>query len=272
MISYILSLPERKFFQRFIIGTILFNAAALGVLTFKELPHGAHDIIDILDHVCLFIFCFELALKLIVQRFRFFRDGWNVFDFVVIAVALVPASGPLSVLRALRVFRLMRLVTAIPSMRRVINGMFAAIPGAASVGGVLFVMFYVAAIMATNFFGTVEPKYFGHLGVTFLTLFQFLTMEGWPDIARPVMAKMPHAWMFFVPFILLTTFTTLNLLFGIIVGAMESAKEEEARKDLAEQGIDAPVETNETRMAVIEQNMITIRQSIAALGKQVKKL
>lgn len=272
MIPYILSLPERKFFQRFIIGTILFNAAALGVLTFKGLPHDVHTIIDVLDHVCLFIFCFELALKLIVQRFSFFRDGWNVFDFLVIAVALVPASGPLSVLRALRVFRLMRLVTAIPSMRRVINGMFAAIPGTASVGGVLLVMFYVAGIMATNFFGKVEPKYFGHLGVTFLTLFQFLTMEGWPDIARPVMEKMPYAWMFFIPFILLTTFTTLNLLFGIIVGAMESAKEDEAREDMEEQGIHAPEESNETRMAVIEKDVLAMRETIAALNKQLKKL
>lgn len=272
MIAGILSLPEKQFFQRFIIGTILVNAIALGVLTFKELPGDLRHIIDILDHVCLFIFCFELGLKLIAQRLRFFRDGWNVFDFLVIAVALVPASGPLSVLRALRVFRLMRLVTAIPSMRRVINGMFAAIPGTASVGGVLFVMFYVSAIMATNFFGKVEPAHFGHLGLSFFTLFQFLTMEGWPDVARPVMQKIPNAWMFFIPFILLTTFTTLNLLFGIIVGAMENAKEEEARLDMEAQGIEAPVESNEMRVAVIEQNVAQIRKTIAALNAQIKKL
>ncbi|MBL8018077.1 MAG: ion transporter [Leptospirales bacterium] len=272
MLASILSLPEKQFFQRFIIGTILFNALALGILTFKGLPPDIHHIIEVLDHICLFIFCFELVLKLIAQRLSFFRDGWNVFDFVVVAVALVPASGPLSVLRALRVFRLMRLVTAIPSMRRVINGMFAAIPGTASVGGVLFVMFYVAAIMATNFFGKAEPKFFGHLGVSFFTLFQFLTMEGWPDVARPVMEKVPNAWMFFIPFILLTTFTTLNLLFGIIVGAMESAKEEETRQDMEAQGIDAPVESTEVRVAVIEQNLERLRDQIKALNKQLKKL
>lgn len=272
MISKILALPEKPFFQRFIIGTILFNAIALGVLTFKDLPADFRHIVEVLDHVCLYIFCFELALKLIGQRLSFFKDGWNVFDFAVVAVALAPATGPLSVLRALRVFRLMRLITAIPSMRRVINGMFAAIPGTAAVGGVLFVMFYVAAIMATNFFGKAEPKFFGHLGVSFFTLFQFLTMEGWPDVARPVMAKIPNAWMFFIPFILLTTFTTLNLLFGIIVGAMESAKEDEAREDMAAQGIDAPVESNELRVAVIEQNVLKIRDKIAKLSSQINKL
>lgn len=268
----ILSLPEKKWFQNFIIGVILFNAIALGILTFKELPHDLRHIIELLDHICLGIFCFELALKLIAQRLKFFRDGWNVFDFLVIAVALVPAAGPLSVLRALRVFRLMRLVTAIPSMRRVVNGMFAAIPGAASVGGVLFVMFYVSAIMATNFFGKAEPKFFGHLGVSFFTLFQFLTMEGWPDVARPVMAKIPNAWMFFIPFILLTTLTTLNLLFGIIVGAMENAKEEEARLDMAEQGIDVPQASNETRVAVIEETIKQMQKQITALSSQIKKL
>jgi len=272
MLSSILSLPEKNWFQRFIIGVILFNAVALGILTFKQLPHDFLHIVEILDHLCLYIFCFELALKLLAQRLRFFRDGWNVFDFVVVAVALVPATGPLSVLRALRVFRLMRLVTAIPSMRRVINGMFAAIPGTAAVGGVLFVMFYVSAIMATNFFGKAEPKFFGHLGVSFFTLFQFLTMEGWPDVARPVMAKIPNAWMFFIPFILLTTFTTLNLLFGIIVGAMESAKEDEAREDMAEAGIEVPAESNELRVAVIEQNVLKIREKITAINAQLKKL
>ncbi len=130
-------------------------------------------------------------------------------------------------------------------------------------------MFYAGAIIATNLFGEVDPENFGHLGVTFFTLFQFLTMEGWPDVARPLMEKMPHAWLFVIPFILLTTLTTLNLLFGIIVGAMEQAKEEETRDTLAEQGIVAPEESSEMRLAVIEQEVHHIRAKIAALTARI---
>ncbi|HLA36613.1 MAG TPA: ion transporter [Rhodocyclaceae bacterium] len=266
-----MSLPENRYFQYTIIGVILLNAVILGLLTVDGLNPTTVSLLTTLDEICLGVFCVELGLKLIGQRLRFFRDGWNVFDFVVVAVALAPATGPLSVLRALRVFRLMRLVDSVPSMRRVMNGMFAAIPGTASVAGVLAVMFYVAGIMATNFFGKVDPDNFGHLGVSFFTLFQFLTMEGWPDVARPIIEKMPYAWMFFIPFILVTTLTTLNLLFGIIVDAMENAKEEEAREDLAEQGIEAPEESNELRLAVIEQEVRKIREKIASIAAQVEK-
>lgn len=269
MLKTLLSLPEKPLFQRTIIGVILFNAVVLGIQTIEGLGPDLMSLLNMLDDLCLAIFCVELTLKLAGQRLSFFRDGWNVFDFTVVAVALVPASGPLAILRAMRVFRVLRLVTTVPSMRRVMNGMFAAIPGAASVAGVLLVMFYAAAIMATNFFSQADPANFGDLGVTFFTLFQFLTMEGWPDVARPLMEKMPQAWLFIIPFIMLTTLTTLNLLFGIIVDAMEQAKEEETRETLAEQGIDAPAESAEMRLAVIEQEVLHIRAKIAALAARI---
>lgn len=267
--TFALSLTENRYFQRTIIGVILLNAVVLGLLTMENLDPGVVSLLEFLDDACLVIFCIELALKLIAHHLGFFRQGWNIFDFLVVGVALVPATGPLSVLRALRIFRLMRLVTAIPSMRRVIHGMFAAIPGTASVAGVLFVMFYVAAIMATNFFGAVDPENFGSLGVSFFTLFQFLTMEGWPDVARPVMEKMPYAWLFFIPFILLTSLTTLNLMFGIIVDTMDQAKEEEVRDALARQGVEMSAESDEMRLAIITQEVQTIREKIADLTARV---
>ncbi len=271
MLTTLLALPEKPSFQRFIIGVILFNAFILGLLTIQGLNENLVVLLETLDATCLGIFCVELTLKLLGQRLKFFSDGWNIFDFLVVAVALAPATGSLAVLRAMRVFRVMRLVTSVPSMQRVLNGMFSAIPGAASVAGVLLIIFYVSAIMATNFFSEVDPANFGHLGLTFFTLFQFLTMEGWPDIARPVMEKMPYAWMFFIPFILLTTLTTLNLLFGIIVDAMESAKEEEARDSLAGRGISMSPESNEMRLAIIEQEVRGIRGKIAALSERIDR-
>ncbi|MCE9599058.1 MAG: ion transporter [Spirochaetia bacterium] len=262
--SAIAALLAKRGFQNTIIGVILLNAAILGVLTAPNLDPAVVDFLHWLDHACLVIFCVEILLKLIVLRLGFFRDGWNVFDFLVVAIALAPAAGPLSVLRALRVFRLMRLVTAFPSMRQVIAGMFGSIPGVASVAGILLVIFYVAAVMAIGFFGEADPENFGGLGATFFTLFQLMTTEGWPSMARTLMETMPLAWLFFIPFILMTTFTTLNLVFGIVVNSMEEAKEEAAREELAAQGVEAPAETIEVRLAVIENS---VKDAAAELNK-----
>ncbi len=255
---------ENSTFQWFIIGVILVNAGILGLMTMEFPPEKEH-LLEVIDNICLAIFCVEIAMKFIVYRKDFFKDGWNIFDLIVVGIALAPATGELSVLRALRVLRLMRLASAIPSMRRVINGMFAAIPGGGSVAAVLFVMYYVAAIMGTNFFGKTVPGHFGDLGTTFFTLFKMMTLEGWPDIAKDVLEFHPHAWIFFVAFIIFTTFTTLNLLFGIIVDAMEQAKEADARTKMAEQGIEMSEESNEMRLAIIEDDVKHIRNLLSDL-------
>ncbi|MGE4220579.1 MAG: ion transporter [Alphaproteobacteria bacterium] len=254
---------ESKKFQWFIIGVILLNAIILGLMTISDLSPETTELLQILDHICLVIFCVEIVMKLLVMRLSFFKDGWSVFDLIVVGIAVMPATGELSVLRALRVLRLMRLASAIPSMRRVVSGMFAAVPGGASVAGVLLVMYYVAAIMGTNFFGKMVPQHFGDLGTTFFTLFKMMTLEGWPDIASDVLEVHPKAWIFFVVFIVFTTFTTLNLLFGIIVDAMEQAKEEDARSKMAEQGLIVSEETNEMRLARIEDDVRHIRAMLA---------
>lgn len=260
----IASLLANRLFQNTIIGVILLNAAILGVLTVPDLDPAISDWLHWLDHVCLIIFCIEIFLKLMVLRFGFFKDGWNVFDFLVVGIALAPAAGPLSVLRALRVFRLMRLVTAFPSMRQVISGMFGAIPGVASVAGILLVIFYVAAVMAIGFFGEIDPENFGGLGAAFFTLFQLMTTEGWPNMARTIMETSPLAWLFFIPFIVMTTFTTLNLVFGIVVNSMEEAKEEAVREDMASQGVQTSKESIEVRLAVIEG---TVKEAASDLDK-----
>lgn len=259
------SIVESRTFQGFVIGAILVNAVVLGIQTANGLPPGLATALELVDAACLAIFVVEIALKLLVLRLGFFRNGWNVFDLAVVGIALAPASGGLSVLRALRVLRLMRLVSAVPSLRRVVTGMFSALPGVGSVGGVLVVMFYVAAIMANGFFGQTVPERFGDLPITFLTLFKMMTLEGWPDIADEVMEHHPYAWAFFIPFIVMTTFTTLNLLFGIIVGAMEEAKEEEAREKLAAQGITVNADSNEMRLATIEAEVKAMRDTLEGI-------
>lgn len=261
---------ENAIFQWFIVGVILVNAAILGLMT-MELSPETHNFLEVLDNICLAIFCAEIAMKLLVMRKGFFKDGWSVFDLIVVGIALAPATGELSVLRALRVLRLMRLAAAIPSMRRVINGMFAAIPGGGSVAAVLLVMYYVAAIMGTNFFGKTVPVHFGDLGTTFFTLFKMMTLEGWPDIATDVLEHHPRAWIFFVVFIIFTTFTTLNLLFGIIVDAMEQAKEADAREKMAAQGVEMSEKSNEMRLATIEDDVRHIRDMLTHLAPAKEK-
>ena len=268
----IASLLAHKVFQNTIVGVILLNAAILGVLTVPDLDPAIVDWLHWLDHACLIVFCVEIFLKLVVLRLGFFKDGWNVFDFLVVAIALAPAAGPLSVLRALRVFRLMRLVTAFPSMRQVIPSMFGAIPGVASVAGILLVIFYVAAIMAIGFFGEIDPENFGGLGPAFFTLFQLMTTEGWPNMARTIMETSPLAWLFFIPFIVMTTFTTLNLVFGIVVNSMEEAKEEAVREDMEAQGVASSTQSVEVRLAVIENTVKSAAADLDALQTALERL
>lgn len=258
---------EDRRFQKAIIGVILVNAVVLGLLTQNDLSPSSRAFLLWIDHACLVIFCVEIILKLIAWGPRFFRDGWNIFDLIVVAIALIPATGPFGILRTLRVLRLLRLATAIPSMKRVVNGMFAALPGGASVAAVLLVLYYVAAIIADDLFGATPEvhKYFGDMGRTFFTLFQLMTIEGWNGIADEVMEFHPYSWIFFVTFIIFTAFTTLNLLFGIIVDAMEEAKEVEAREELAEQGVAMSDVSPEARLALMEEDLREVRRMLAEM-------
>jgi voltage-gated sodium channel len=191
------------------------------------------------------VFVVEIALRLYAHRAAFWRDPWSVFDFAVVAIALLPATGPLAVLRALRVLRVLRLLTMVPSMRRVVGALLAAIPGLGSIVLVLLIIYYVFAVIATNLFATTHPEWFGDIGRSLYTLFQIMTLESWSmGIARPVMVDFPYAWAFFVPFILVATFTMLNLFIAIIVNAMQSYHEAEQHDateavDLARQHIEA---------------------------------
>ncbi|MFM8808734.1 MAG: ion transporter, partial [Chthoniobacterales bacterium] len=174
-----------------------------------------------IDKACLVIFCLEIGARLLAYRWAFWRSGWNIFDFAVVAVALVPGAGPWAVLRSLRVLRVMRLLTVIPSLRKVVAAFLHAIPG---LGGVLLLMsvfLYTSAVLAVNLCGVQFPQWFGSLGGALFSLFQILTLEGWADMAREVMAVHPWAPLFFLPFIIIATFTVLNLFIGIIVSTMQ---------------------------------------------------
>ena len=222
---------ESPFIGNFIIGVILFNAVILGLETSDTVMSRIGGLIHALDRLCLMIFVVEIAAKLFAHHLRFFKSGWNIFDFVIIGIALVPAAQSLSVLRALRILRVLRVISATPSLRRVVEGFLTALPGMGSVFMLMSLIFYIGSVMATKLFGAAFPEWFGTMGGSAYSLFQIMTLESWSmGIVRPVMAQYQYAWAFFVPFIMVTTFAVVNLLVGLIVNSMQDAHHEEANE------------------------------------------
>jgi voltage-gated sodium channel len=251
--------------QRFIIAVIILNAITLGLETSAGIMASLGWFLRLLDRAALAIFVVEIGLKLYAFRWGFFRTSWNVFDFIVVAIALVPASGPLAVLRALRVLRVLRLVSTVPRLRFVVEALLAAVPGITSIAGLMLLLFYVFAVMSTSLFGPAFPEWFGSIGASMYTLFQVMTLESWSmGIVRPVMAEYPAAWAFFVPFILIATFTMLNLFIGIIVDTMQTMHEAEHAAERRE--VEGAMHEDTDRVLAEVQRL---RQDIAALRAEL---
>ncbi|WP_085902382.1 ion transporter [Kiloniella majae] len=214
---------------------ILINAVTLGLETSSSLTPFQTKLLYWADKIILVIFSLELALKFYAYRLGFFKSGWNIFDLAIVTIAWVPASGAFAVLRALRILRVLRLISVVPQMRRVIGAIVASVPGMLSVVGVLSIVFYVAAVLTTKLFGQhPDPnmqEWFGTVSSSAYTLFQIMTLESWSmGIVRPTMEIFPHSWIFFIPFIIITSFAVLNLFIGIIVDAMQTSHDETDEK------------------------------------------
>ena len=242
---------DRPFVGWFIIGVIIFNAILLGLETSATVMGQMGPVILALDAACLAIFTLEIAAKLFAHGPRFFRNGWNIFDFTIVAIALIPGAQGFSVLRALRVLRVLRVISVAPSLRRVVEGFITALPGMGSVFLLMGIIFYIGAVMTTKLFGAEFPEWFGTIGRSGYSLFQIMTLESWSmGIVRPVMTVYPYAWAFFVPFILMTTFAVVNLLVGLIVNSMQDAHHEEdaAATDAYRDEVMAKLESIEVRL------------------------
>jgi len=251
--------------QHFILALIIINAIILGVETSPSImaSHGA--LLHALDKIILAVFVAELAIRIFAHRLAFFRDPWSIFDFIVVGIALVPATGQLSVLRALRVLRVLRVLTIVPSMKRVVGALLGAVPGLASIAMVLLLIYYVFAVIATNLFAASFPDWFGNLGRSFYTLFQVMTLESWSmGISRPVMEAYPYAWAFFIPFILIATFSMLNLFIAVIVNAMQTVSDAEHKETIA-----AVDQTGEHIEKELHAEVQALREEIRALHKLI---
>ncbi len=227
-------LVESRWFTIAITVVIVINAITLGLETWPEAMRRYGTVLVILDTVALGIFVVEIAMKLWVYRLGFFKNGWNVFDFTIVAIALIPSAGALSVLRAMRILRVLRLISVVPQMRTVVGALFGALPGMGSIVAVLLLVFYVTAVMATKLFGETFPHWFGSIGESMYSLFQIMTLESWSmGIVRPVMEQHPLAWAFFVPFVIVTSFAVLNLFIALIVNSMNSVHAEDRESAVA---------------------------------------
>ncbi|SCZ61236.1 voltage-gated sodium channel [Thiohalomonas denitrificans] len=256
---------ESVFVQRTIMTLIAINAVTLGLETSPEVMAAFGEVLRTIDHFVLTIFVAEIGAKLFAKGLRFFRDPWNVFDFTVVTIALIPASGPLAVLRTLRVLRVLRLVSVMPRLRFVVEALLRAVPGISAIGGLMLLLFYVAAVMATGLFGADYPEWFGSVGASMYSLFQIMTLESWSmGIVRPVMEQYPYAWLFFVPFILIATFTMLNLFIAIIVDTMQTMHEQEMKEEHEVIG-----EVVHTESESIEGELRAMRQELRALRREI---
>jgi voltage-gated sodium channel len=253
--------------EQLITALIVINAVTLGLETSKAVTDRFGGVLHVLDQIILAVFVIELLGRIALQRLAFFRDGWNIFDFLVIGISVAPASDAFSVLRALRVLRLLRLVTVVPSLRRVVSGLIGALPGMGSIVMLIGLIYYVCAVMAVNLFGEDFPNLFGTLGASLFTLFTIMTLEGWVDgVVKPISEKFPYAWVFFIPFIIGTTFTILNLFIGIIVNAMQ---DEVQKEQAAEREAEREMMHEETEPLVREVR--ALQAEIAALRAEVKQ-
>ena len=247
-------------FERFILVCISLNAVSLGVETIHGLPAPVLTTLFTLDSVFLLIFSTEILLKFYAYRSRFFDQGWNIFDLLIVLFSIL-AAGPLSVLRSLRVLRVVRMLSMVPSLKKVVDGLLNALPGLGSVASIMTLIFYIGSVMATKLFGATFPDWFGNLYVSAYSLFQIMTLESWSmGIARPVMAEYPFAWMFFVPFILVATFTMLNLFIAVIVNSLQVETEKTA-ESRATQGHDE-------RESILEE-IRQIRLQMDGLSRQM---
>ncbi|HAW91639.1 MULTISPECIES: ion transporter [unclassified Arsukibacterium] len=254
---------QRTSVQRTLLTLILINALILGLETSAAIMQAVGPALLLFDKIILAVFVLEIGSRIYVHRLAFFKDGWSIFDFIVVGIALVPASGPFAVLRALRVLRVLRVLTFVPSMRKIVGALIKSLNGMLSIAMVLGLIYYVAAVMVTKLFGEAFPDWFGSLGASLYTLFQIMTLESWSmGIARPVIAEFPYAWAFFVPFILIATFTMLNLFIAVIVNAVQSMHDEEHKVEHdAEQA---------TQQQLLQQ-MQQLQQELQQLRSELKK-
>jgi voltage-gated sodium channel len=230
-----------RFFNSLIFSLILLSAVIIGLETYPTFSKKYYDVLSILDKLIIALFTIEIALKIFSygkKPWVYFSDPWNVFDFIIVAICLIPSNDThyFAVFRILRILRVLRMITVVPKLKLIISALLKSIPSMGYIIMLIGILFYVYAIVGVFLFGATDPMHFGDLHHTFVTLFKVLTLEGWTDImnvhifGKFVTENMQiiSIWPFFYfsSFILIGAMIIMNLFIGVIMNSMEESKKE----------------------------------------------
>lgn len=225
------TIVETKQFRATIVAAILLAGILAGLETSTEIMAEHGSLLRTLDAVVLILFITEISLKLASHGrhpLNYFRDGWNVFDFVIIALCLYPSTGSFSaVLRLVRVLRLLRLVSTLPKLQLLVGALLKSLSAMGYVSLLLSLLFYIYAVAGVHLFGEVDED-FGNIGIALLTLFRIVTLDNWGDIFNRAAEHAPiiKVSIYFITFIVFGTMIILNLFIGIILNSMSATHAE----------------------------------------------
>tara|TARA_B110000503_G_scaffold143253_1_gene243536 strand:+ start:1597 stop:2388 length:792 start_codon:yes stop_codon:yes gene_type:complete len=253
--SHFHGIRSNKLFELFVVSVILLSALVIGAKTYS-MPPGLISFIGFLDIGITIFFLIEISIRFAgdPNKRRFFFNGWNVFDTIIVVVSLIPIEDSELALvgRLIRIFRVLRMISVVPELRILLNSLLKALPQLGYVLMLMFIIFYIYAAVGTTFFASINSVLWGDISISMLTLFRVMTFEDWTDVMYEVMAVYGYAWVYFLSFIFLTTFAFLNMVIGIVVNVMENENAAE-------------------RMADGEPSMTDLRNEIAEIKALLKR-
>lgn len=234
MKKFVQNLVEKAAFEYFIVALILLNGVILGLETSPTIVAQYGDWLHLGNQLILGVFIIEAMLKIVAVAPRlklYFGDGWNLFDFSVVVLSLLPATGEYAMIaRLARLLRVARLVSTIPELRLIISTLVRSIPSMGHVLMLMSIIFYIYAVAGYHLFHQHDPTHWETLGISLLTLFRVVTLEDWTDVMYTAMEMHSMSWIFFVSFVVLGTFVIINLFIAVVINNLEEAKQEQLEK------------------------------------------
>jgi voltage-gated sodium channel len=240
-VDFFLKIRNSNIFNAIVIAVILASAFYAGVTTY-DLPDDYESTLNFLDYAITVFFLVEILIRLMSEKpfYNFFKSGWNVFDFTIVAISLIPVGGAETVFvaRLLRIVRILRVITIVPEFRRIIDGLVKTIPRVGFIVLLMSIFFYIWATIGSMLFHDINPYLWGNVGSVMLVLLQMITYDDWAAVMRDVLEVYPFAWIYFVSFLILNAFILFNMVIGIIVDVM-------AREAQSESVEEQPPETDQ---------------------------
>ena len=231
LVEAFLKIRNSKFFNTLVISVIIASALYAGVSSYNEIiPADYFFLLQVFDYSITVFFTIEILIRIFAERslINFFKDGWNVFDFLIVSISLIPIGGAESIFvaRLLRIVRILRIITVVPAFRHIIDSLIKTIPRVGFIALLMFIFIYIWGAIGTLFFDEINPERWGNIGVAMLTLVQVATYDDWAVVMRELIVVYPAAWIYFVSFIIINAVVLLNMVIGVIVDVMTKESRE----------------------------------------------